>query len=232
LKIILTIAKVIFIPCLALFLIGSTLAIAANSEWLYVYGFTRYGVRQTLANAGVELNDEQISAIYSKLISYYNSSEKYVNISVVKEGKTISLFTPDETQHFADVKGLIRLDYKVIVGTFIYMLSFVIGGYISLKKKFSRELGQSLIGGSVLTLAVILALGILAGTSGFDWLWLHFHFLFFTNAFWYAEGYMLMLFPEQFFQDAAVFCGIFAVFAAVILGVCGILLLRRTPKTS
>jgi hypothetical protein len=52
--------------------------------------------------------------------------------------------------------------------------------------------------------------------------------LFFSNEYWSAEGYMLLLFREHFFYDAALFCGGIIVGLAVILGGVSGIYLRKT----
>ena len=63
----------------------------------------------------------------------------------------------------------------------------------------------------------MLALGI-GVLLGFDEIFLQFHLLFFSNEFWSAEGYMVLLFTEEFFYDAALFCALGSGGVALILG--------------
>ena len=51
----------------------------------------------------------------------------------------------------------------------------------------------------------------------FDHLFLRFHLFAFTNEFWSAEGYMLLLFPGGFWYDAVIYCGAATAIAALIL---------------
>ena len=77
-----------------------------------------------------------------------------------------------------------------------------------------------MVGGSSLTLALMLALG-LGTLFGFDRLFWQFHELFFANDFWLldpASDCLIMLFPDGFFYDAALFCAIGSAGMAVILG--------------
>ena len=81
-----------------------------------------------------------------------------------------------------------------------------------------RRLARGVLFGGAATLVVLLLLGI-GATIDFDWLFLQFHFLAFTNEFWSASGYMLLLFPGGFWYDAVVYCALAAAAIALILGI-------------
>ncbi len=213
-------AKWLFILCLPILLLAASIGCAANSLWLYKYGFHKYNVSQTLADSGLELADSELEGIYSGLISYYNSNEEYISLTVVKDGNPFSLFTPEEVIHFRDVKGLIRLDYCVLLGTLIYALGYALGSLFWRKRKYWRRLAWGVVSGSSITLALMLALG-LGMLLNFDQLFLQFHLISFTNEFWMldpAKDYLIMLFPEGFFYDAALFCALVTAILAIILG--------------
>ena len=203
-------AKWLFILCLPILLLTASIGWAANSLWLYEYGFYKYSVSQT-----PELADFDLEEVATGLISYFKSDEEYINLTVVKDGKTLELFTPEEIIHFRDVKGLIRLDYWVLLGTLIYALAYA--GVSLFWRKDWRQLAWGVVWGSGITLALMLALGL--GTMlGFDQLFYQFHLISFTNEFWSAEGYMLLLFTRDFFYDAAIFCALATAGLAIILG--------------
>ena len=233
LKIITVVAKWIFVLCLPVLLLSASIGWAANSLWLYSYGSEKYEVSQRLADAGLELTDTKLENIYSGLINYFNSGEEYIDLTVVKQGKPVKLFTPEEVIHFKDVKGLIWLDYWLLLGTLIYTGAYAGISLFWRKRKYWRHLAWVLVGGSSLTLALMLALA-LGTVFGLGQLFLQFHFLFFSNEYWYAEGYMLLLFPEPFFYETTLFCALATVTGAVVLGGAGgwHLLLTRRRATS
>jgi len=209
LKILSIAAKWLFILCLPVLLLTASLSWAVNSLWLYKYGAERYNVSQKLADSGLELTDSELERVYAELISYFNSDEEDVSLTVVK-------FTMEEVIHFKDVKGLIWLDYWLLLGTLIYVLTYAGAGLFWRKDR--RQLAWGVVGGGSITLTVILALGLGALSGGFDKLFDQFHLLFFSNEYYSAKGYMLQLFQEDFFRDAAIFCALFTAGLAVILG--------------
>ena len=203
-------AKWLFMLCLPILLLSASLGWAANSFWLYKYGFHKYNVSQTTG-----LAESELDKVATGLISYFNSGEEYISLTVVKDGKPFELFTREEVIHFKDVKGLIWLDYRLLLGTLVYVLAYAL--ICLLWRKDWRRLAWGVVGGGGITLALMLALG-LGTLLGFEQLFLQFHRLFFSNEFWSAEGYMLQLFPEPFFYDAAIFCALVTACLAIILG--------------
>ena len=209
-------AKWLFILCLPVLLLTATISWVANSLWLYQYGAREYGVRQDLADAGLELSDAELEVVYASLINYFNSGEEYISLTVTGVDKTVDLFTREEVIHFQDVKRLIWLVYWVLLGTLIYALAYA--GFSIFWWHDRRRLAWGLVGGSCLTLALMLALVLLNTLFGFDELFYQFHLLFFSNEFWSAQGYMLRLFPEGYFYDVTAFGALAIAVGAVILG--------------
>lgn len=223
LKIPLTIARWLFALCLPCLLLTASIWWAANSHWLYTSGFTKYDVA-----ASTGLSETELDNVAAGLIDYFNSGEEYVDITVEKNGQPFELFTEEEILHFRDVKGLFRLDFYVLLGTGIYVAGYAALSLIWQRPKYRRGLARATLAGSVTTLVLMLALG-LGTLFNFDQLFLQFHLISFSNEFWSTEGYMLLLFPRDFWYDAAIYCAMATAAAAVILGAvaAGYLLLTR-----
>lgn len=211
-------AQVLFIICLPVMLLTGSIGVVANnlSPWLGNYGSERYDVSQALARSGLELTDPELEQVYTGLVSYFNSGEEYISLAVVSDGLPVDLFTTEEVIHFKDVKGLIWLDYWLFLGTLIYVLAYA--GVSLFWRKDRRRLAWGLVCGGGLSIALILVLILLDAFLGFGELWYQFHLVFFSNIYWSAEGYMLLLFPQKFFFDAAVFGVLVIVVGSLILG--------------
>ncbi|MFQ5997337.1 MAG: TIGR01906 family membrane protein [Dehalococcoidales bacterium] len=215
-KILGIITRWLFILCLPLLLLSASIAGAVNSPALYKYGFAKYNVSQTTGLAEAEMEKAATG-----LIRYFNTDEENISLTVVKDGKPFVLFNEREVAHLRDVKGLFWLDYWVLLGTLIYALAYV--GFNVWRKDW-KQIAWGLVGGSGLTLALMLALG--AGALlNFNQLFLQFHFISFTNELWRLDptkDYLIMLFPRGFWYDATVFCAIATMIGALILGGVGI----------
>jgi len=205
--------KWLFILCLPVLLLTASIGWAVNSPWLYKYGFEKYDVSQTTGLAEVELEKAATG-----LIGYFNSGEEYISLTVVKDGESFELFNQREVAHLKDVKGLIWLDYRLLVGTLIYALGYA--GVSLFWRKDWRRLMWGVVGGSGLTLALMLALG-LGALLNFDQLFLQFHLISFANELWQldpAKDYLIMLFPQGFWYDAFLFCASITAGLSIVLG--------------
>jgi len=214
--------------CLPILLLSASLSWAVNSHWLYKYGFQKYGVSQTTGLAQSELETAATG-----LISYFNSDDEYITLTVVKDGEPFVLFNQREVAHLRDVKDLIWLDYRFLLMTLIYTLTYA--GVSLLWRKDWRRLARGVAGGSGITLALMLALG-LGILLGFDQLFWQFHVISFANELWQLDptkDYLIMLFPQGFWYDAAIFCAVVTAGLAIILGgVAGVYLKRIKEQTS
>ncbi|MFB0558981.1 MAG: TIGR01906 family membrane protein [Dehalococcoidales bacterium] len=211
-------AKWLFILCLPILLLTASIGWAANSLWLYKYGFHEYDVSRTTGLAEVELEKAATG-----LISYFNSDEEHISLTVVKDGEPFELFNQREVAHLRDVKGLIWLDYYLFLGTLIYALGYAGASLFWRRRRYWRRLAWGAVGGGGLALVLMLALG-LGTLLNFDQLFLQFHLISFANELWQLDptrDYLIMLFPQGFWFDATVFCALTTVVGAVVLGGAG-----------
>jgi len=221
-KIIKTAAHWLFILCMPVLLITTSVRIAANSSELYNYGFSKYNISQVTGLAPAELDK-----VISGLISYFNNNQQYINVTVIKDGQPFTLFNEREVAHLKDVKGLFRLVYWLLIGTLIYAVAYGAVSYIVWKDK--RRFAWGLAGGSILTIGLVVVLGVMISTN-FDQFFYDFHLISFSNDFWLlnpATDYLIMLFPSGFWMDAAIFCTGATALLALILGGTGWWRLRK-----
>lgn len=229
LKILGFVAKWLFMLCLPVLLLSASIGVAVNSLWLYEYGFNKYSVSQTTGLAEVELEKAARG-----IISYFNSDEEYISLTVAKEGKPFVLFNQREVIHLKDVKGLIRLDYAVLLWTLVYGLVYTLTTLLWRKGTYRRLLARGLLGGGGITLFLMLTLGVLALLS-FDWFFRQFHLISFANDFWLLDptrDYLIMLFPGGFWFDAMLFLALCTALGAVVLGGAGGIYLKKAKAQS
>jgi integral membrane protein (TIGR01906 family) len=211
-KITIIVARALFIICIPFLLFTAAIAGLVNSSWFYTHGFDKYNVRQSLADSGTNLSEADMTQIAHSFIRYFDNGDEFVSIPVKPD-----LFNTDEILHFRDVKSLFRLDYVVLLGTFLYCLLFSLANIFLLQGANRRKLAGDIIKGGALTLGLMLLLGI--GTLiNFDRLFYDLHLLIFTNNFWSVEGNMLLLFPDGFWYDGAIYTVISISVMALVLG--------------
>ena len=221
------IAKWVFVLCLPGLLLSTSFSLAFNNLALYEYGFEKYSISQKTG-----LAENELEKAARGLISYFNSPDEFIDVTLEKDGKPLTLFNRREAIHLKDVKGLVWLDYRILLGTLVYVLGY--GGLTLFwqRGRHVRRLAGAAVWGSGLTLTAMLALG-LGTLVGFDRLFLQFHLISFANGFWQldpAKDYLIMLFPQGFWYDVALFCGGITTGLAVILGGVAGVYLRRTRQ--
>jgi len=179
----------------------------------------RFGVSQV---TGIE--EPQLRLISKGLIHYFNSNEEYINLEVVKQGQTITVFNETEILHLRDVKKLIWTDYKIWFGSLLYILIYAVIVLMWRKKGGWREIAGVFFSGSLLTILLMVFMGV-AVLIGFDTIFWDFHVISFNNDFWLLDpsrDYLIMLFPEGFWYDSfllvAGMTGAMAIIAAVVCG--------------
>ncbi len=216
-KILATIAKWLFILTLPALIITATIRLEFGSLWLYQNGFEKYNVSQTTG-----LSETELKKAASGLINYYfHSDEEYISLTVLRDGEPFEIFNEREIDHLRDVKALVNLNSRLLMGTAIY-----IGVYAGMClfwriKRYWRNLARATVIGSSITLGMIVALGIGSMVGSFDRMFLQLHFLAFTNELWMLDptkDYLIMLFTEGFWFDVAI------IFGQIITGVAGTLL--------
>jgi len=219
-------ARWLFILCLPVMLLTAVIGIAVNSHWLYEYGFDKYDVSQSTG-----LADTELEKAASGLISYFNSGEESIDLTVTKDGEPFTLFNEREIAHLKDVKGLIWLNYWVLLATGSYVLLYAVASLCWLVEESRRQLATATIIGGGVTLGMILALG-LAVMLDFEGFFLQFHLISFANDLWLldpAKDYLIMLFPQGFWYNTTIFIALATAGLAVVAAglASGYLLYRR-----
>ena len=222
------IAKWLFIFSLPALLISAAINFEFNSLWLYRNGFEKYNVSEATG-----LEKAELEKVAGGLIEYFNSGDEYISLTVVKDGEPLELFNQREVAHLKDVKALVQLNLRLLVGTAAYVGVYAGISLFWRRKRYRRQLAWSAVIGSSIALGMIIALGAGSVLLDFSQLFTRFHFLAFTNDLWMlnpATDYLIMLFPEGFWYDSAVLMGqITAAAAGTLCGIGG-LYLKRAKK--
>ena len=223
----------LFILCFPLLLLTSTVRMEVNCTRIYEYGFDKYYISQVTG-----IDKAQLSEIAKRLVDYFESKVETPQIKIVKEGEEFELFHDYELIHLQDVKGLLRIDYGVQTASLAYIIVYALL-FLLWRKGRWQDLAKGITRGCILTLGFIAVLGI-ASIFGFEWLFIQFHLISFSNPYWMldpSKDYLIMLFPEGFWQDVALLGGATIAAEAFILGgiawaVPFVLQRRKRRKTS
>jgi len=221
------IAKWLFIFSLPALLISAAVNFEFNSLWLYRNGFEKYNVSEATG-----LDKAELEKVAGGLIDYFNSRAEYISLTVVKDGEPLELFNQREVAHLKDVKALMQLNLRLLVGTAVYVGVYAGISLFWRRKRYRRQLAWAAVIGSSIALGMIIALGAGSMLLDFSELFTRFHFVAFTNELWMldpATDYLIMLFPEGFWYDSAVLLGqITAAAAGILCGIGGLYLRRAT----
>lgn len=215
----------IFILCIPILCLSMAISWEITTPRIYTYGFDKYHVSEIIEISHFELKDMAI-----EFANYFSSSKEELSTTIMtiwRDGELIPMFTADELIHFKDVQRLIRWDRYLICTALGYLVLSIIwwgrGNLIGL--------GRTLMAGAGLTLGLLLAL-VLGIIVNFDQLFLQFHIIAFRNNLWSAPGYMLKLFPVDFWYDIVLFTVLVSSLLAIFFGGLGFGLTKFARKRS
>ena len=205
------------------FLVSGNVRWAFNEERLYAYGFDKYSIAESTG-----FRNEELLNISSQMMAYWASDEDLVDVTV----RSQPLFNAREKTHLKDVKSLV-LGFELawwVSGSVILLC-----GILSmLKTPFANfdRFYRNLRTGSLLTIGLLITVGVIVLVA-FRWVFILFHRISFRNDFWQLDpktDYLVRLFPEGFWFDAALFLGLATLLEAVILFAIVFLLIRMKSQ--
>jgi len=189
----------LFVFCLPVLIVTSIIRWAVSEIRLYEYGFEKYRIDEV---TGIDVL--QLREVAQRLIDYFNLKVGSVQILVTRQGQQFDLFNEREVVHLEDVRNLVQLDYHVQLIALVLMAVCILVFWLWFTEGW-RVPVRGLFWGSVVTLGLMLFLALWA-IIGFERLFILFHLVSFSNEYWILDpmrDYLIMLFPEGFFYDAA-----------------------------
>ena len=210
-----TLATVLFVAAVPVFLIAGSVRVVINAPALYSYGFDRYDIP---AYTGIERED--LLEVAAGIRAYFNDDSEYLIVPTTVRGVDVpSLYNDREILHMRDVKGLVRGVYAVHEATGLYMLAFGAFGLALYRRPFLARLARYAGYGGGLTLGIVFLAGV-GSLAGFDRLFLAFHLVSFANDLWQLDprrDYLIAMFPQAFFFDATMLIAIATSVQALVL---------------
>ena len=219
-------AQILTVPAVLLFLVAGSVAWAVNDAGLYRNGFERYN---TAMRSGI--TDADLMVIGAELRRYFNTSAEPLAVRAPIYGIEQDVFNGREVAHMYDVKRLVRGTYWVAVGSGLWIVATLAGGFALRRREYVGAAARLALCGGGVTLAAVVGVG-LASVAAFEELFLLFHQLSFANDLWILDprtDYLLILFPGPFWFDATMRVALTAILGAVLLisAGCAILGYRR-----
>lgn len=223
-RLLLAVFGVLFVVVWPILLMSTAVTWIANQPGFYNAGFERHGVA-----AATGIRQSELDLVARKFVEYFNSSQEYVDIKIVRQGQEVDLFNKREVEHMKDVKGLVRFGYAVQWVSLLYATIFTSAGLFWWKGKRRRAVYKLVLGGCLATLFVMAGIAAMV-LFNFEGFFLGFHLLSFSNDFWQldpARDYLIRLFPEGFFFDASLLIGVAMMLEAAVVGGVAWWLLKR-----
>ena len=209
-KSILMIAKILIVLSLPVFLLLTNLYVFMSPTFLRY----EYGKADFPPSPG--FTDEERLGVAETAITYLRS-DAGIEILGDLEGETGPLFNERELAHMEDVK-VVTWQAFLAHGLLGLVIAFSLGVLLVIRDT-ETQVSTSLLQGSLLTIALLLALVALVYLS-FDWFFTQFHLTFFEGDSWIFDfsDTLIRLFPTRFWFDATSLWGVFTLGEAVILG--------------
>ena len=204
----------IFALLLPVFLILFNVSYVTNSEWLYDYGWWRNDIANRTGLSVEELNNGA-----DQIKEYFGNDAEFLDLRVNFGGSEVSLYKEREILHMVDVKALMQGVFSITRWSGIALLLLLVVGAFVFKRDAAPLLLRSLRWSAIGTGVFLVVFGATAAIN-FGWLFTQFHFLSFANDLWLLDpyrDYLIIMFPQRFFFEAAMFIGVLTVIDFAIL---------------
>ena len=214
-------AFIILVVSIPVLIISGTVNIYAHSAELYEYGFAKYRI-----SAATGISDEQLNGVAQRMVDFFSGRLSSPQMTVQVNGLDRLLYSQKELVHMDDVRNIISV-FKTLQTAAI--LAFLATGASVFAALGMRKLLRGIQAGAVVTVFVM-GLLVVWALIDFNSLFYLFHIVSFSNDLWLldpSKDYLIMMFTESFFYDAAIMVIATVIAEAVVLGLI-MLLIEKT----
>ena len=197
-RMILFVARILCAVSFPVLIISSTVSIYVSSLHLYNYDFEKYHISEVTG-----ISEAQLDNVAVMMARYLGGKSNTPQVTVNRDGKDLPLYNQKELLHLADVRIITDLFRILVIASLIVVL---ITGIMLFYREGAVTLIRQMRNGGIIAL---LFTGILViwAVLDFDSLFYLFHILSFSNDLWLLDptrDYLIMMFPQAFFNDAAI----------------------------
>ena len=191
-------AFIILVVAIPLLIVSTTVQVYSHSVALYTAGFEKYNI-----SVKTGISDVQLRQVAMQMVDYFSGKSPTCQLTVNKNGEPLSLYNEKELIHMEDVRNIVQLFTILQIASIVIFVGVAILIYL---KNGLAPLLKGIQIGAIVTAALTGVL-IIWALIDFNSLFLIFHYISFTNNLWVldpAKDYLIMMFPEGFFNDAAI----------------------------
>ena len=190
-----------------------------SSLFSYVYNLSYYEKKYEQYNVYDRFTKEQARNATNNLFGYFQSKNELDN----------NFFNEQEKSHLYDVKLLIQNVNLIYILSLFLFWGILITIYLVDRKNIVNFFSELLFYSGVASLSLIIIFALLYFTTGFDFLFVKFHEIFFTGNYSFnpAVSNMKALFPDEFFQDIGVAIVVRTLLKSILLIIAGYYLKKR-----
>jgi integral membrane protein (TIGR01906 family) len=217
-------ALIILAVSIPVLIVSGTVNVYAHSVDLYRYGFAKYRI-----STATGISDVQLNGVAQRMVDFFSGRLLSPQMTVRVNGLDRQLYSQKELVHLDDVRSIVSV-FKILQT--VAILSFLAAGASVFAALGMRKLLRGIQAGAIATVSVM-GLLVVWALIDFNSLFYLFHIVSFSNELWLldpSKDYLIMMFTESFFYDAAIMVIATVMAEAVILGLVT-LVIDRTMLT-
>jgi integral membrane protein (TIGR01906 family) len=217
-------ALVLMVVAIPLLIVSTTVQIYAHSAGLYKAGFEKYHISERTG-----ISNSQLGDVAKQMVDYFSGTTQTPQLTVTRNGGQYLLYNDKELIHLKDVRDIVQLFTILMIVSLPLFIG--LGLFLYFKSGLPRLLKGIKIGAIVMFVLTMVL--IVWALIDFDGLFLLFHYISFSNNLWIldpSKDYLIMMFPEGFFNDAAILIVSTIIGVAVIIWIAAFLVNKKLVR--
>lgn len=190
-----------------------------SSVFSFIYNLNYYEKKYLQYNVYDRFSEEEARNATNNLFGFFRSQNELDN----------SFFNEREASHLNDVKILIQNVNLVYILSLFLFWGVLITIYLVNRKEIVKFFSNLLFYSGIFSLSLIVIFTLLYFITGFDFIFIKFHELFFIGNYSFnpAVSNMKVLFPDEFFQDMGIAIVMRTILKSILLTVAGYYIRKR-----